>query len=251
MTAYVSQTQYGKNEDFGLQVARGQIQGHRGIRINAYNLSVSSIRTTIWPKTTEYEYPASASTMVLYSTVVEDTTQAILVQGLNASYNEIQETVVLNGQTGATTVNSYFRINSMRVVSGNPTGSISLGTGDAVLGVPANTYGFILAGDGISLSSVWTVPAGHTLYVKSNTLVTGALAATHSVVVGYRARTLTGTNILLGKVAQGNGSIVMPITPSVGIPEKTDITANGQTSTGTCTVSVMLSAILIKNSTGY
>ena len=41
-TSYVSQTQYGKNEDFDLQVARGQVQGHSTANIYGYQPSVGT-----------------------------------------------------------------------------------------------------------------------------------------------------------------------------------------------------------------
>lgn len=232
---------------FDLLVSLGKITGYRAWRLNAYNLSAGTSRTTVWPKNVNYVFPVSATTMKLYSTVVGDTTQTVLIQGLDASYNEIQETKVLNGQAGVTTTNSYLRINKMQVVLGNPTGDISLGTGAASGGVPAVTYGFILAGDGITLSAVYTIPAGYTLAITANTAVTGALSSTQTMIIGFRAITLAGTSLLLNKLIQGNASVILDGDPMISIPEKTDITANSQTSGGTATISMLVSAFLVKN----
>ena len=42
ITQFVSQTQYGKNEAFELQVARGQIQGHEVVNVFGYSTATPS-----------------------------------------------------------------------------------------------------------------------------------------------------------------------------------------------------------------
>lgn len=248
-TPYVSQTQYGKNEAFNLQVARGQITGHRGLRINAYNLSLDNALTTIWPKDVIYVFPPSATVMTVSSSSTLDTTQLVLIQGLNANYTEIQEVVAINGQTPVNTTRAYKRINRLQIVAGNLAGNLSVGVGTVTDGVPATTYGYIAAGDGLSQSTVYTIPAGWTLYVTQNVIAVGGLASTASSTVDFKLNNLTGSSYLLGRFTQGNDSTVMVLDPPVGLPEKSDIYANATVPTGTGTVSIALSGILIKNTT--
>lgn len=230
-----------------LLISRNKIPGYRALRINAYNMAVSTTEATVWPKGTVYVFPVAASTMTLYSTDTGDTTQSVLIQGLDSNKAEIQEVVVLNGQTGVTTVQAYLRINLIRVVAGNPVGILSLGTGGATAGIPVNTYGYVAAGDGTSLSTVYTIPAGYTLYATRNNSISGGAATTHAMTVSFKAVTATGVSLLLNRIVHSNDSVVMDIQPPVAIPEKTDIFVNSVSSAGSAAQCVTFSAYLIAN----
>lgn len=244
---FSSVSRQGAYEPFELQVSRNQIAGHRNLRINAYNLGLDNALTTVWPKDVAYVFPPSATVMTVSSSSTLDTTQSVLIQGLNASYAEIQEVVAINGQTPVNTTLSYKRINRLQVVSGNLVGDVSVGVGTVTAGVPATTYGFIADGDGLSQSTVYTIPAGWTLYVTQNVIAVGGLASTASSTVDFRLNNFAGSSYLLGRFTQGNASTVMTLSPPVGLPERSDIYANATVPTGNGTVSIALSGILIKN----
>src|SRR5512137_2755273 len=126
-TPYISQTQYGKYEDFNLQVARGQIQGHSTVNIYGYQPIVSTVAIPVWENATAYTYPVSAVTMYLSGTV-GDTAQ-ISISGLDSDYKAISEVVTLNGATPVATTKQYFRVNNMAVTVGsatNPAGAVYL-----------------------------------------------------------------------------------------------------------------------------
>ena len=59
-TAYISQTQFGKNEEFYLQVARGQIQGHKNLFKFGNNPDSNGDLETVWSQSSLYAYPTSA-----------------------------------------------------------------------------------------------------------------------------------------------------------------------------------------------
>lgn len=234
---------------FDLRVARGQVTGWSSVRVNGYNPDVGNTTENIWPHGNSYTFPAAAATMTLYSTVVGDTTQTVLIQGLDSAYLPIQEVLVLNGQTGVATTKQYLRINRMRVTTGQPTGIISLGTGVATAGVPANIYGFMAAGDLTSQMGVYTVAAASSLLVTNNTVLVGGLSATQFVTVSVRAKNAAGTDFLLNNATLANGSVVMPIDPEIAFPEKTDVYYTGKSSTGSgVAISVAFSAYLVANS---
>lgn len=162
MNFYVSQTQFGKTEQFALQVARGQIQGHTSLNISGYNAAVGSTFIPIWENNTTYTYPTTAQYMTLYSSSASDTNVLVLVSGLDASYHIITENLLLdNGTTGVQTVKQYFRITSVVVIDGvNPIGDLTLSnTGKTTV------YAKVLAGSGRSSMTIYTVPAGHTFYL--------------------------------------------------------------------------------------
>ena len=158
-----STTRQNKTEPFDLQVARGQVYGHSVLNIYGYQTAVGTSFVPVWEGNTSYTFPSSAIQMHLVSSVNTgaDATSLITINGLDANYNQISETIKLNGTTAVTTVKSYFRINSMSVASGAPTGNITLkDTSDTTL------YAEIAAGNGRTLMGIYTVPAGYTFYLS-------------------------------------------------------------------------------------
>ena len=153
-------TRQAKYEPFDLQVARGQVYGHSVLNIYGYQASVGTSFVPVWEGNSSYTFPSSAIQMHIASSVNtgdDKTATSVLISGLDASYNQISETIKLNGTTAVTTVKYYFRINSMAVTAGAPTGNITLkDTTDTTL------YAEILAGNGRTLMCIYTVPAGYT-----------------------------------------------------------------------------------------
>jgi hypothetical protein len=92
--------------------------------------------------------------MSIVSTQAGDTGISLLIIGLNADYEVIQEVVTVNGTSAVTTTNQYFRINDAVITAGNATGDITISN----TGV---TYAKILAGTGRNQASIYTVPKGH------------------------------------------------------------------------------------------
>ena len=164
-------TRNGRIEPFELQVARNQITAHTEQNVFAYGTTpaTANLFRTVWENmaTTEYVFPGSALTMQLVSTAAGDTA-TITIVGLDANYNAITESLVLNGTTNVPTVNQYFRINNMFVSSGsttNPTGVVTL-TNSTVVYAQINTGVFngTTSSLGQTQMAVFTVPAGYTFY---------------------------------------------------------------------------------------
>jgi len=166
-----SVTRAGAYEPFELQVSRSQIMGHSTANIFAYGTTPATAGTfrTVWENmsTTDYVFPSSASTMTLVSTVNTDTA-TITITGLDSSYNVLTENLVLNGTTGVTTVNSYFRINNIAVSVGsatNPTGVITLATGGVTYAqINTQVVNSVTTSVGTSQMAVYTVPNGYTFF---------------------------------------------------------------------------------------
>jgi len=164
-------TRVGRYEPFELQVSRGQITFHSPQNIFGYGTTpaTASLFRTVWENmaTTEYVFPSSALTMQLVSNAVGDTA-SITIVGLNASYNQITETLVLNGTTNVPTVNQYFRINSMYVSVGsvtNPTGVVTLTNGGVTYAqINTGVFNGTTSSLGRSQMAIFTVPAGYTFY---------------------------------------------------------------------------------------
>lgn len=219
----------------------------RHIFRSAYNPLVGTTPATVWPKNTAYVFPTVASVMTLYSTVLTDVGQLVLIEGLDASYNEISEVLPLNGQTGSNTALSYFRINNMTVLSDSPQGAISLGTGAAVLGVPANTYGYIAPGDNNDSTGVYTVPNGWTLNLMMGSISAGGSTGSQTVTADFRS-ILGGVNYLTAKIVLSNSFQPYPYNPELEVPSRTDIYTNASTNANTALVAITFNGTLNKNS---
>lgn len=112
-----------------------------------------------WELDSNYVFPTAASQMSIVSTSLSDTAVKVLILGLDADYNPINEVVLLTGTTPITTTNSYFRINDLVCIEGNAVGDITLSVG-------ATVYSKILAGNGRDQKAVYTVPAGHCFFLQ-------------------------------------------------------------------------------------
>ena len=151
-------TRGGQYEPFELQISRSQIQGHSTVNIYGFQSAVTTTQIPLWENATAYTFPSSAVVMTLASSSASDTAVKITVNGLDASYNVISESVTLNGTTGVNTVNSYLRINSLITNSGNAVGTVTAKNG-------GTTYAQITIGFGRSLMSIYTVPNGYDFYL--------------------------------------------------------------------------------------
>ena len=97
---------------------------------------------------------ASAATLTDVSTGA----RTVLVEGLDGDYNEISETVNLNGTIAVDLVNTYLRVNGMSVVTAG-TGLTNAGTITLRLDAAGATQGVISIGDSNAHFTNYTVPA--------------------------------------------------------------------------------------------
>ena len=178
-------------ENFPLAVSSGALSpSYKEVYKFGSNATVGNTLETIWEEGGLYAYPASASTMTVSSSDTNDTSagtgaRTVLISGLDASYNEASETIILDGQTAVTTVNTYIRMNRAIVLTagsgaGNA-GVIYVGTGTVTAGVPANKFTTIAIGANQTLQAFWTVPAGYTAYNYQTNISTGNSSNTPAV----------------------------------------------------------------------
>ena len=241
-----SVTVQGAYEPFDLQVARGQIMGHSLQNIFGYQ---SALTTTalypVWENLSAYTYPVSATTMLLYSSSASDTNVSVLINGLDANFNPISETIVLtNGATGVTTVNSYLRINGMALTTsvGNVGKLILSNAGKTV------TYAAINAGIGKSQAAIYTVPAGYTYYLTRADIQVALVAGGNGSVnyQVYAKNNVSGVALTVLQSSFVNLFSIRRVTP-FAFTEKTDLQWQAQTDTGTVHIGVNVEGYLIKN----
>ena len=154
------------------------------------NNTVGTSFETIWTASSVYSYLSAASVLKISSGSADDASagtgaRTLIISGLDANYNEISETVILNGQTAVNTVNSYLRVFSLKILTagsgGSNAGIVYAGTGTVTSGVPATVYAQIEIGYNDSAMAIWTVPAGYTAYVSSYSFTTNSSTANNQV----------------------------------------------------------------------
>ena len=243
-----SVTRGGATEPFDLQVARGQIMGHSIVSLFGYQSSVTTTAIPIWENATTYTYITTASTLTLVSTSASDDTSALIViSGLDANFAPISETLAMNGVTGVTTVNSYFRVNSLLMVSPGTSQNTNVGT--ITLKQSSNIVAQINAGIGKSQSTIYTVPAGYSFYLDLAEVNTSN-SYTGSTIITYKVQAINNnTGVKLNVLQQPFVSIYTANRSSDPFiyPEKTDIQWQLITSTGTIAAGVIVTGKLIQN----
>jgi len=242
----------GTHEPFELQVAQGQIAYHEHVYKFGQNAVVGNSVETIWQQGGLYSYPPSATTMTVSSSDTNDTSagtgaRTVQIVGLDGDYNEISETIILNGQTAVTTTNSFLRVNRGIVLTagsgGVNAGIIYVGTGTVTSGVPANIYTTI-NGDGTnqSLQSFWTVPANYNAYIYQTNISTGNTSNTPAVLKTLLvARPYGGVFNTKEIIVLTDGNHLQNYSFPITLTEKTDIEFRAESSSGSVNFNVSAS----------
>lgn len=243
MGTYSSVSRQGAYEPFELQVGRGQISGHQSVFLFGYSTAIPNTGfIAAWENNTAYAFPASAVAMTVVSTSASDTALPVIVVGLDAAYNRVTEKVILNGTTPVVTTTLFLRVNQLDVVPGsaNPVGVVTAKNGGV-------TYGQIAIGVGQSNMSIFTVPAGYTLYGNhvgawSSTSVTSGVYATFRALAAAPG----GTQFVVSQAPFLN-TFEFAATYPLTFAEKTDIQFQFKSSGAGLAIGTIFEGILIKN----
>ena len=170
-----------------------------------------------------------------------------MINGLDASYNQISETLVLtNGTTGVTTVNSYLRINGIQVTgSVNAVGILNLGNAGKTV-----QYAEIAIGNGKSQMMIYTVPNGYTFYLTRSNAYSNLNGNTALNYSNYRVYTQSSTGLvqILLQAPFVSTYQTLRVAPRA-YTQKTDIQWQiaGNPASGTSSVGVGVEGVLISN----
>lgn len=240
-----------------LAIARGFTKGHRSLYKFGYNPDVNGEEETVWSQGGNMTYPTSAVTMFVSSTSVNDANggtgaNSILIQGLDENYDEIEETVLLNGQTQVATQLAYLRVYRAFVTlagtGGTSGGTIYIGSSGATGGVPNTTvYANLGFGNQTQLAA-YTVPAGYTLYLDDLNFTAALSQANKTATCSFVSRTF-GSNVFRTRfinVLQSNQLITKFEYPQP-FTEKTDLECRVITDTTNNAIGASFQGVLIKN----
>jgi hypothetical protein len=163
-------------------------------------------------------------------------THAIIYEYLDGNYATHKEIVIMKGTSATNTLNTdVFRIQSFRVIA---TGNLNRASGNLSIRLAggASTYSYITAGFTRARNTVYTVPAGKTLYVVQFCASYGYTAnnAVHYARLYIRANVelATGFNTQsifypYAEVITANTSQLVNLQVPIRFPAKTDIKASG------------------------
>lgn len=232
---------YYVNDDLGLNIARGLVKGVTGLSISGYSSAISSTFVPLWEINGSYTYFSSAQVVRVWSDSASDTNVSIRIDGLDANYDMINETVILtNGTAGVLSTKQFLRINNLTTVgSVNAIGTIRVGSSDKSI-----TLAGIVDGSGRSQMSIYTVPNGYTFYLSQVNVYTNSNGSQY---VNYRSYTqqpngLTAKVLQFPLTTQYNSIKIVPRQYT----SKTDIQWQCN-STGTSQVGIQVEGYLIQN----
>jgi len=169
-----------QSADFNQQVAMGKVPGVTGLSISGYRQSNTTAFLPAW-EDGDYVYFSSAQVVRVWSASASDTNVSVLINGLDANYEQQTETVVLtNGTTGVLTTKQFLRINGISLTRApNNVGLLHAGSSDktitlAYIGTTSNISA------GRSQMTVYTVPAGYTFFLtQSNWYINASQPASY------------------------------------------------------------------------
>jgi hypothetical protein len=157
---------------FLIAVAKGSVAGYASVNKFGHNPAAEA-GDDIWAAGGSYDfYPTNAVAMEIVSTDTNDAAggagaQSVTVLGLDSNWDEISETVIMDGTTAVDLTNTYRRMNRAFV---NTIGTSDSNVGAIVIeedGGGGNTGAYIAAGDGQTQQAIYTIPRGKSaMFVK-------------------------------------------------------------------------------------
>ena len=105
-----------------LEILKGQVPGHTLVHVHGHNAAVGTSFEDVWADSSVMIYLTSAETMNIASTSTNDSSagtgaRTITIEGLDANFNAISETITMNGTTDVVTTLSYIRVLHLGVLT--------------------------------------------------------------------------------------------------------------------------------------
>lgn len=223
-----------------LEIARKRVPGCEPINLFGVDREVGRDDfETIWNGEDPHAFPATAGVLTLVSSDSNDT-MPVLVNGLDSDYNQIQEVITLDGTTNVQGSESFWRVNSAIILAGDNQGNISINRG-------SDTVAYIEAGNGTTQACVFTVPAGHELFLFRIDLTSGTVKGNRYLMYRNVTRTHTGRVLRIAEATWQEGMQSFDRQIPFRIAEKTDFYFEAKSSANPENeVSIFIEALLMK-----
>lgn len=237
--------------DFYMEVSKSNVSGiiRAGYGGNVNDLSSADGLKEIWNGPGSRTKLAAPTTLYVSSTDTGDVGSIFIANGMDADYNLIIATAVLNGQNQVQLSADIWKVYAMSVISGNHDGAIYLAESDTLTaGVPDTDSKIqlvapIISGVGLGFGSIaeFTVPAGKTAYIT--TLALTPSGSSNKDVTAYLAFDVGGSGTFVINPASFEMlgyNIEKQFIPPFSLPEKTTLSVLGKTTSSDVNLSVLI-----------
>ena len=222
-----------------LEIASERMPEVVPVNIFGFNRSVGTTFETVWNNGGTYTFPSSPVVLTFASTSALDT-MPVLISGLDVNYKPLAEIVTINGTTGVNTNNSFFRINSITILSGSNAGSITASNG-------GNVYGYVEAELGTTQNCIYTIPADYSLYIFRITLTSGTVNNNQYITYRNRIDSNTGRILRVAEATFQSNLQTFDRQIPFRIEAKTDFQLEAKSSNSLNELSIFVEALLMKD----
>ena len=240
----------GGSLDYSISISSGNLEGVAYIEKFGMNEDVDSTKETIWDGGALYDYLTAPETVSVTSSSGNDSAsgtgaRTVEVQGLDADYNLVTESLTVGGPAGSQQFLRVFRV--LVVTSG------TLGTNAGVISVTstgtAKTLAKIVVSGGSGLGqtfmALYTVPAGKTAYLTQWTVGSGKQNT--DAICFLACRPFGGSWNSKDVITVSATTSFKNYTIPMMFEEKADIEIRGYSSTNNSLVSSTFNLIIIDN----
>ena len=223
---------------FYLAVQQGKVPGYTMVNKFGYNPSIGSgAFETIWETGNNYPYQSTAVTVDVVSDDTNDDVagtgaRTLRIQGLDSSYNFAEETVDMDGTTTVTTTQTFLRVFRMSVETAGSTGN-NEGTITVTYTGGSDVAATISEGNGQTLMTLYTIPAGYTGYLLSMNISSGKDQEMKCKFIQRQNESSNGAFQTKQILDVRSGQTTVIFNAINVIPEKSDIYVSGKASTNT------------------
>ena len=218
------------SQPYTYAISESDIPGHfANLKFGTRTSVTANTESTVWEgATAKYPYMTTAQQLQVKSSSAADAAggigiRTLTLEGLDAAYAVASETITLTGVTPVTTTNSYIRI--FRAY-GATSGTSATNVGKITVYNNAGTVEQLVIniGDGQTLMTLWTVPAGQTAHIIQ---ATASSDSNKGSTVSLVTRQIDGGTSYPWRIRYRaylfSGSNLFPFGIPFLIPEKTDI----------------------------
>lgn len=249
--------------DIDFAVGLGAIKGYTGFRKFGVNSAVSGTED-VWGQGGVMVWPDTATVVSVVSSSAEDDpagagtstgAHEVTIQGLDADYNSVQETVTMSGTTPVVTTQTFLRANRMFI---GECGSADTNVGNITASIGGNVQESIRASEGQSSVLLYTVPAGYIFMLNYYGVGVGRMGGSADANIRGQIRLYDNT-VADASEHQGwrtisnlylyNGQEHVNKRTVTILPEKTDLRVQVTLSTGTTQAHAIVGGFLIEQAT--
>lgn len=264
MTTSISSHYKSLQNDFSLEIARGNVSGVT--KVNKFGRCIdvdAGVDTDIWDAASGtaalWVAPTQARVHNIKSTSTSDDgnpvgvgARTIKIYGLTAwNTPEVSETIIMNGTTAVASSNAYVIIHRMKVTTKGAT-SVNVGVITATAVTDATVTAQINAGEGQTQMAIYGIPSGVTAYMDAYYASAIKAATSLSVSISLLVNTVPDaelTNFIVkhtnGIATEGTNYVRHVFNPYFSIPGPAIIKIQGNSSTDNTDVSSGFDLVLV------